>query len=280
MLSIIKIYDIPIFYMPKFSHPDPSVDRRSGFLPPSFEDTKNLGAGVTIPYFFAMNKDKNFVLTNKLYVSENPLIIGEYHQAFKNSNFLFDFGYTDGFKKTDSKKRPGEKSHFFSEFTKNFKLNDDSNSSFKIKTQEVSNDKYLKLYKLKSDLVDYNDQTLENSIDFTYENDDLFFGFNSSVYETLNEDYVDKYEYIYPDITINKNLIRKSNWLLTSDKLHGCSMLIPKKYIVSAGYFNESLRYTQDYDMWMKLHEMGVKFLLCDEYLLFSRKKYNCHSIG
>ena len=49
--AIIKIYDIPIFYMPKFSHPDPSVDRRSGFLSLSFEDTKNLGAGITIPYF-------------------------------------------------------------------------------------------------------------------------------------------------------------------------------------------------------------------------------------
>ena len=33
--AIIKVYDIPIFYFPKFSHPDPSVDRRSGFLPPS-----------------------------------------------------------------------------------------------------------------------------------------------------------------------------------------------------------------------------------------------------
>ena len=210
--AIIKIYDIPIFYMPKFSHPDPSVDRRSGFLPPSFEDTKNLGAGITIPYFFALNKDKNFILTNRLYVSENPLIIGEYHQAFKNSNFLFDFGYTDGFKKTDSKKRPGKKSHFFSEFTKNFKFSDDSNSNFKIKTQEVSNDKYLKLYKLKSDLIDYNEQILENSIDFTYEKDDLFFGFNSSIYETLSEDYIDKYEYIYPDITINKNLISNNTF--------------------------------------------------------------------
>ena len=27
----LKIYDFPIFYFPKFSHPDPTVDRRSGF---------------------------------------------------------------------------------------------------------------------------------------------------------------------------------------------------------------------------------------------------------
>ena len=66
---VIKVYDIPIFYLPRLSHPDPSVDRRSGFLPPTFEDTKNLGAGITVPYFFAVNKDKNFTLTNKFYVS-------------------------------------------------------------------------------------------------------------------------------------------------------------------------------------------------------------------
>ena len=39
--AVIKVYDIPIFYLPFLSHPDPSVKRRSGFLPPSFSDTKN-----------------------------------------------------------------------------------------------------------------------------------------------------------------------------------------------------------------------------------------------
>ena len=40
--------------------------------------------------------------------------MGEYHQAFKNSDFLADFGYTEGFKKNTSKKKSGDKSHFFS----------------------------------------------------------------------------------------------------------------------------------------------------------------------
>ena len=89
--AIIKVYDIPIFYLPMLSHPDPTVKRRSGFLVPSFEDTKNLGSGITVPYFFGLNKDKNFTLTNKFYVSENPLFMGEYHQAFKNSQLLADW---------------------------------------------------------------------------------------------------------------------------------------------------------------------------------------------
>ena len=210
--AVIKIYDIPIFYIPKLSHPDPSVDRRSGFLVPSFEDTKNLGAGVTVPYFFALRPDKNFTLTNKFYASENPLFNGEYHQVFKNSNLLVDFGYTEGFKETNSKKKSGNKSHFFSSFTKNLNFNDGGKGFLNVKTQGVTNDKYLKLYKLKTDLIDYNNQTLENSIDYSFENDDLFFGFNTSIYETLKENYNDKYEYIYPDLTINKNLVNNNTF--------------------------------------------------------------------
>ena len=38
--AVIKVYDVPIFYIPKLSHPDPTVKRRSGFLPPSISDTK------------------------------------------------------------------------------------------------------------------------------------------------------------------------------------------------------------------------------------------------
>ena len=29
--AVIRVYNIPIFYFPKLAHPDPTVDRRSGF---------------------------------------------------------------------------------------------------------------------------------------------------------------------------------------------------------------------------------------------------------
>ena len=204
--AIIKVYNIPILYIPKFSHPDPTVERRSGFLPPTITDSKNLGTGLSLPYFFDLGIDKNFTLTSKIYVDENPLLLGEYHQAFMNSNFLADFGFTEGYKKTTSTKKAGEKSHFFSKFVKNFTGEDGSKKSFSLSIQDVSNDKYLKLYKIKSNLVDYNKDTLESSINFTHEKDDLFFGLNASVFETLKESYEDKYEYILPEITIDKNL--------------------------------------------------------------------------
>ena len=205
-MLLVKVFDLPIFYLPKLSHPDPSVKRRSGFLVPSISDSKNLGYGVSIPYFFDLGKDKNFTFANKFFVDENPLFTGEYHQAFRNSNFIADFGFTEGYNNTSATKTEGAKSHFFSKFVKNFKGKNESENTLSLSLQTVSNDKYLKLYKLKSNLVDYNQDTLESSLNFSHEEDDIFFGFNASVFETLKENYNDKYEYIAPEITLDKNI--------------------------------------------------------------------------
>ena len=209
--AVIKVYNFPIFYFPKLSHPDPTVDRRSGFLTPTLYDTKNLGSGISIPYFFDLGLDKNLTLTNRIYVSENPLFLGEYHQAFKNSNLITDFGYTDGYKKTSLKKRSGDKSHFFTRFTKNFIDKEKNENSIEVNFQEVSNDKYLKLYKIESNLVDYNTENLENSFNYVHTRDDLFFGLKTSVYETLKSGYEDKYEYILPELILDKTLFNDEN---------------------------------------------------------------------
>ena len=40
----------------------------------------------------------------------------------------------------------------------------------------------------------------------------IFFFLNASVYETLKESYNDKYEYILPELTLNKNLFSNDNF--------------------------------------------------------------------
>ena len=49
---------------------------------------------------------------------------------------------------------------------------------------------------------------MENFIDFSHYDDDnnLSLAFRTSNYRTLKDSYNDKYEYIFPDITLNKNL--------------------------------------------------------------------------
>ena len=60
--ALIKVYDIPIFYIPKLSHPDPTVERRSGFLPPTITDSKNLGTGSLYLIFLIWVKIKILLL--------------------------------------------------------------------------------------------------------------------------------------------------------------------------------------------------------------------------
>ena len=37
--ALLKIYDRPLLYLPKFNHPDPTVNKQSGFLTPSINSS-------------------------------------------------------------------------------------------------------------------------------------------------------------------------------------------------------------------------------------------------
>ena len=49
--ALVKIYDIPILYFPKFFHPGPTVKRQSGFLVPYVNNSNVLGYSLQIPYY-------------------------------------------------------------------------------------------------------------------------------------------------------------------------------------------------------------------------------------
>jgi glycosyltransferase involved in cell wall biosynthesis len=55
-----------------------------------------------------------------------------------------------------------------------------------------------------------------------------------------------------------------------SSSIHGCALLIPKKIFNEVGYFNENLKFTQDYDLWFRISEFE-NFHFQDEILVFSR---------
>ena len=56
--ALLRIYDIPVLYFPKFFHPDPSVERQSGFLKPQLNNSNILGNSITLPYFLASEINK------------------------------------------------------------------------------------------------------------------------------------------------------------------------------------------------------------------------------
>jgi glycosyltransferase involved in cell wall biosynthesis len=56
-------------------------------------------------------------------------------------------------------------------------------------------------------------------------------------------------------------------WLLTKSQLHGCTLFIPKSAFTECGDFDESLKTTQDYDMWFRMSEK-YDFIYLDKCLV------------
>ncbi|MBL6857248.1 MAG: LPS-assembly protein LptD [Pelagibacteraceae bacterium] len=195
---ILKVYDFPIFFSPRFSHPDPTVKRRSGLLVPSLSNSNTLGSGLATPYFWSISNDKDITITPKFYLNENPLLLAEYRQDFLNSFLIVDTGYTKGYKKKNNIKSDGGRAHFFSNFNINFIDEKEEKSNLEINIEKVSNDTYLKIYDVKSSLVETGKTVLENRINFIYQNEDFSFSSTPSVFEDTNKLGHHRHEYLLP----------------------------------------------------------------------------------
>ena len=209
--AVLKVYDFPIFYFPRLSHPDPTVDRRSGFLVPTFSNNTNMGAAVDVPYFWNISNDKDVTFTPRFHSSNEPLYLAEYRQDFAKSFLIVDGGYTEGYKNKSNKKTPGARTHFFTKFYKSFIDETDNISNLEVNLQHVSNSTYPKINKLQTSLVDYLDDTIKNSVNFGYQKKDLFFNTKVSAFENLSKTGNERFEFIYPEASLEKNLLMSEN---------------------------------------------------------------------
>ena len=69
-IASVKLFDKKIFYFPFFSHPDPSVKRKSGFLTPVYGSSSEIGSWVNIPYFKVINEEKDLTFNPRIYADD------------------------------------------------------------------------------------------------------------------------------------------------------------------------------------------------------------------
>jgi LPS-assembly protein len=93
---VLDIYGFPVLYSPYMSHPDPSVKRQSGFLPPTLGESTTLGAIAKIPYYYVIGPDKDFTFAPMFTSMQGIVIDGEYNQRFSNGNIYFQASATQG----------------------------------------------------------------------------------------------------------------------------------------------------------------------------------------
>ena len=90
------IYDqnIPIFWLPYYEMPDPSVDYKSGLLTPSFNTTNGLGTQFNIPLYINFSERHDLTTTFSYLTQENPLFQAEHRLNLTRSTFRTTGAYT------------------------------------------------------------------------------------------------------------------------------------------------------------------------------------------
>ncbi len=206
--ALLKVYNFPIFYFPKFFHPDPSVKRQSGFLQPKIHNSKILGSSFSLPYFQAISENKDFTLKPTLFKKNSQMLQLEYRQKNKNSSFMSDLGLTNKFQSSETK---DENSiyHLFTKFDLDLGLENFNFSKISFSLEKVSKDTYLKLFdNILSDtnLKPDNNDVLSSELKLTMNNEIFDFNLGMSAYEDLQKLQSDRYQFILPYYDFSTNL--------------------------------------------------------------------------
>jgi LPS-assembly protein len=222
----LDLNSIPVIYVPYFSHPDPTVKRKEGFLAPSFSSLGgDIGPTLKIPYFYPLSESADFTVSPVHYFKQNPLLLGEYRERFKNGDLVIEGGYTQGYQKITSTQTDGSRNHLYGNINLNFKDKILDESQFSTKIQRVNDPTYLRVNKInstsdgfKKNLVRENDTKLTNEVSLNSYGNNEALNLKAAVYQNITTiKKSDQYEYLAPEIIYSKyNFLNNNNLNLNS----------------------------------------------------------------
>ncbi len=191
----LKIYDKKVFYFPKFFHPDPTVKRQTGFLIPRLIDNSTTGFSLNLPYFLVLAENKDITINPRFFSDNKLLLQSEFRQKNKNSDHIADISQY-------MSNKENSKSHLFYNYEKNFETNKFDDVELKFRVEQVSDETYLKAYKIESPLIN-DTSNLINSLSVNFLNQNSSINTNLDIYEDLTKQDTDKYEYV-PNFNFSK----------------------------------------------------------------------------
>ena len=84
--AILEVFGLPVAYLPLFTHPDPSVERKTGFLAPSVISNSLLGSSYKQPFFFNIADNQDATIAPIFSNSAGIVLTGEYRRAMENGS--------------------------------------------------------------------------------------------------------------------------------------------------------------------------------------------------
>ena len=185
----IQLFNIPVFYLPYFSHPDPSVKKRSGFLMPTIQTDNQLGETFSIPIFVNLNSNRDLTFTPNIQTAANNF----YNLDYRHLNDSFNLEINSSIDDNDD--NTGTSNHLFFESEI---FNSYGNLNTYLRTS--NNDTYMRKNNINNLTV------LKSGIEFDREENNTFFSIETIGYKHLTVDN-QQWEYLYPNIVYDINNI-------------------------------------------------------------------------
>ena len=182
----IYLFNVPFLYLPYFSHPDPSVNKKSGFLMPTIQTDNNLGEQFSIPYFVNIAGNKDITITPNFQTNANNYYFVNYRQL-SNFGVLNIDGSID-----DNDDDKGTRNHIFVDAEIENIYGD-----LDISLKTSNNDTYLRKNKINQLTVH------ESGVDFNRSTENTYLNIVTSSYKHLTIQDSNQWEYIYPKIEYN-----------------------------------------------------------------------------
>ena len=210
--AVLNIYDIPVLYFPKFFHPDPTVKRQSGFLKPQFNNSNVLGDSLIVPYYNVLSDNKDYTLTTHAFNKNFIMLENEYRQVNQSSNLKLNFNYVNNYKSSIDNKNKNISS-LFAKYSKNLEFDNFNESSLNLSVEKVNNDTFLKVFDQniqKNDLKPKNMNVLNSKAELTLDSSDYNFKSGFTIYEDLQKNSSDRYQYILPYYNFDRTFYEKN----------------------------------------------------------------------
>ena len=206
--ALLKIYNVPVLYFPKFFHPDPTVKRQSGFLKPSLNNSNVLGSSLNLPYYHVISQNKDFTFRPTIFDSDIKMFQNEFRVENMNSSGIVDFAYVDGYQSSLSDKK-NSLSHIFAKFDVNLAWENFNQSDLFVSLKKVSNDTYLKIFDgniFRNDTTPTNYDVLNSEARLIVNNNDFNFVAGFQSFEDLKLSSSDRFQFILPYYDFDKKI--------------------------------------------------------------------------
>ena len=107
--ATLEVFGIPIAYTPYFRHVDPLTQRKSGFLAPKLGSSSELGSTVQIPYFWAIDRERDLTFSPIITSEQELVLVGEYRALTELGGYQGEVSLTYTDKRNDNNERLSEK---------------------------------------------------------------------------------------------------------------------------------------------------------------------------